>query len=107
MSIRLDKPWRPLSEMDALGGHLGVFQLADEAGEMLYIGCADARCLFGLRGAVADATATVAEAVSFRVEINTAYRTRYQELLMTYIADHGNLPPANPPEAALGRLSPA
>jgi len=42
-----------------------------------------------------------------RYEVNTAYLTRYQELLMTHRADHGALPPGNAEEKLrLGRLSP-
>ena len=107
MPVRLDKPWQPLAEAPALGGQLGAFELADANGEVLYIGCADGRSRFGLRSAVQDAGSSVPGAVQFRVEITTAYRTRYQELLMVHVADHGALPEFNPPEPTLGKLSPA
>ena len=105
MSIRLEKPWRPRAEALQLSGQVGVFQLADHDGQVLYIGVADARSLFGLRSAVADAFNRLASAVQFRVESTSAYHTRYRELLMIHVADHGVLPPANP-KIALGRLHP-
>ena len=105
MSIRLDKPWRPRAEVVHLPGQLGVFQLADTSGAICFIGVADARSLFGLRSAVQAAFEQVPEASSFRIESTSAYHTRYRELLMIHVADHGALPPANPP-IVLGRLHP-
>ena len=42
MAVRLDKPWRALTaeNVEAVGGHLGVYQLADAATRILYIGVA-------------------------------------------------------------------
>lgn len=105
MALRLDKPWRTRDEAGRLPGQLGVFELADATGNVLFIGVADARSLFGLRSAVADAFAAVAGAVQFRVESTSSYHTRYRELLMVYQADHGTLPVANAP-MRLGRLHP-
>ena len=88
MAVRLQKAWIPLDE-DGLRGvkcQLGVYQLANEAGEVQFIGCADARSLFGLKG---ELEARVGEAAQFRYEVNTAYHTRYRELLMVHIADYG------------------
>jgi hypothetical protein len=100
--LRLDKPWRPLSAEEAarLPGQLGVYQVADAAGAILYIGQAGSELQreFKERG----------EGHQFRVEVNMQYRTRWFELLMVHKADHGSLPPdnaKNPPP--LGRLSPA
>ena len=47
MAVRLDKPWQPLNAgaVALIAGHLGVYQLADAAGEIVYIGVADARSL--------------------------------------------------------------
>ncbi len=108
MAVRLDKPWQLLDELTPrdLPGQLGVFELANDRGEVLYIGAADPRDAFGLRSAISDARRKVAGARRCRWEINTAYRTRHRELLMVHVADHGRLPPANPP-IELGRLSPA
>ena len=49
-----------------------------------------------------------AGAARFRTEVNQQYTTRYQELLMLHVADHGALPVVNQadPPPRLGRLSP-
>ncbi len=126
MSIRITKPWLPLvpEEVSLLGGQMGVYQLGDEAGNVIYIGVAGGRSLFGLRGemethlAALDHTASNTESSTensaapgalFRVEITSAYRTRQLELLMVHQADHGTLPIHNdgPETYRLGRLSPA
>ena len=107
MGIRLDKPWRSLDAAADLPGQLGVYQLADDAGDVLFIGYAGGRSPFGLRGEVGGARARVPAATCYRVEITTAYLTRYQELLMLHQADHGCLPANNEPHPGLGRLSPS
>lgn len=115
MAIRMDKPWRPLDEASVrtLSGQLGVYQIAGPDGEVLCIGFAGGRSLFGLRG---ELQAELARrdphgrgGLKFRVEVNTAYQTRYRELLMVHHADHGALPPDNRenPPPGLGRMSPA
>jgi len=111
MAVRMTKPWRPLTEAEAkrLSGNLGVYQLADAAGEIVYIGVAGGLSLFGLRGEVlAKAAAPPSGASQFRIEINTAYRTRHGELLAAFMHDHGRLPAGNDDvdPARLGRLSP-
>jgi hypothetical protein len=111
MAIRLDKAWTALDDVDLrrLPGQLGVYQLADAAGEILYIGAAGGRSLFGLRGEIEQARANPpAGATQFRYEVTMAYRTRHLELLMVFKADHGRLPSANTDvdESRLGRLSP-
>lgn len=111
MTIRMTKCWQPLTagEVRALTGQLGVYELADAAGTVVFIGMAGGRSLFGLRGEVEKALASPpAGASQFRVEVNQQYLTRHQELLMLYVADHGALPVANrdAPPARLGRLSP-
>lgn len=107
MGIRLDKPWQPLeaSSLERIGGQLGVYQLADDTGRILYIGAASAHSLQGLRG---ELQARVGTAARFRIEITTAYWTRRQELLMAHMADHGRYPEQNTENdiRGLGRLSP-
>ena len=108
--LRLDKPWRPLSAEEAarLPGQLGVYQVADAAGTILYIGQAGARSAFGLRSELQRELQDRGTGHQFRVEVNMQYRTRWFELLMVHKADHGSLPAdnaRNPPP--LGRLSPA
>ena len=111
MAIRMEKPWLPLDQANVapLPGQLGVFQLADAASNVVAIGYAGGRSLFGLRGVLQDHLgAPPAGAVQFRYEINMQYLTRYRELLMLHVADHGELPLVNreDPPANLGRLSP-
>lgn len=112
MPVRMDKPWAPLNEesLKIIAAHLGVYQLANDAGEIVYIGVADARTLFGLKGELRKAIAEPpAGASQFRVEVNMAYRTRHAELLQAFQHDHGNLPVGNTDvdPRMLGRLRPA
>lgn len=112
MAIRMTKPWKPLDAVTVmpLPGQLGVYQLADATGEIVAVGYAGGRSLFGLRGVLEDVLASPPHgATQFRVEVTTQYLTRYRELLMVHMADHGALPPGNRenPPINLGRLSPA
>lgn len=109
MAIRLEKPWTALDAeaLRRLPGQLGVFELADGEGRVLAIGFAGGHALFGLRSAVAEGARRHPEARRFRVEITMQYQSRYRELLMLHVADHGELPPGNRGEPiTLGRLSP-
>ena len=111
MSIRMEKPWIELAHeaVRALPGQLGVYQLADAEGRVVYIGFAGGRSLFGLRSELERALEErPAGAVCFRTEVNQQYMSRYHELLMLHVADHGSLPAVNAadPPVRLGRLSP-
>jgi hypothetical protein len=111
MAVRMTKHWRPLiaDEVAGLAGHLGVYQLGNAAGDIVQIGCADARTRFGLRGVLQDALAEPPlDATCFRTESTMAYRTRYMELLQVYLHDHAALPPGNQELdlASLGVLRP-
>src|SRR5262249_41368871 len=103
-----DKPWRPLEarEIDAVPGQLGVFELATDDGNVLLIGRADARSLFGLRSAIAREAKRCERATRFRYEVTTAYHSRHLELLMAHAADYGALPACNDECGPVGRLSP-
>ena len=95
--------------VQALPGQLGVYQLADAAGHIVYIGFAGGRSLFGLRSELERALKDrPAGAARFRTEVNQQYMSRYRELLMLHVADHGSLPAVNAadPPPQLGRLSP-
>ncbi|MBS0540547.1 MAG: hypothetical protein JSR47_17415 [Proteobacteria bacterium] len=109
--LRLDKPWKPLTAEEAqrLPGQLGVYQIADAGGTVLFIGEAGARSPFGLRSEMQRQFAERGAGFQFRVEVNQQYRSRWFELLMVHKHDHGSLPPDNArnPPPVLGRLSPA
>ena len=102
----MTKPWLPLAQaVQMLRGHLGVFELGDADGKIIFIGFAGGKSRFGLKSEVAASAAGIPGAVQARYEITTAYHTRYRELLMVHKADHGVLPEANP-SIKLGTLSP-
>jgi hypothetical protein len=107
MKLQLDKPWLPLTPeaVRSLPGQLGVYQLADEAGQVVYIGYAGGRSLFGLRGEVEKHLGD-GRVRSFRAEVNQQYQTRWRELLMLHRAQHDVTPELNIPESlpTLGRL---
>jgi len=106
MGVRLDKPWLEISQVPrTLKGHLGVFQIADAQQQVIYIGYAGGKSQFGLKGAVAAAVAELDTAAYFRHEITSSYMSRFRELMMVHIHDHGGPPLANPP-IKLGKLSP-
>jgi hypothetical protein len=111
VAIRMSKPWSALTPeaVRAVPGQLGVYQLADANERVVCIGFAGGRSLFGLRGELQGTLAQPPFAAAlFRYEVNQQYTTRFNELLMLHLADHGVLPPANraAPPARLGRLSP-
>lgn len=110
MPVLLTKPWRPLTaeEISRVQGQLGVYELGDDAGEVLYAGYAGGRSLFGLRGELErHLREGTGGATQFRIEVNTQYTSRWKELLMAHIAADGEVPPLNREERlpSLGRLS--
>ncbi len=110
MGIAMSRRWALLSAegLAPVTGHMGVYQLGDAAGEVLYIGYAGGRSLHGLRGELLRWQATPGRHTHYRIEVNTAYLTRWLELLMEHRARVGALPVNNPTEDnnRLGRLSP-
>ena len=111
LRLRLDKAWQPLTAETAkrLPGQLGVYQVADANGTIVYIGQAGARSPFGLRSELQRECQDRGTGHQFRFEVNQQYRSRWFELLMVHQADHGSLPADNAknPPPALGRLSPS
>ena len=109
MAVRLDKAWTALTaeNLQPVKGQLGVYQLGSETEGVTFIGVADARSLFGLKGEL-NRCLEEGRGPSFRLEVTTAYSTRYRELLMVHFADHGEYPRDNDPATLprLGRLSP-
>ncbi|MFP6807231.1 MAG: hypothetical protein VB957_08620 [Pseudomonadales bacterium] len=114
MPVRLNKPWLPLNpeSLHLVKGQLGVFELGSDDDGVTFIGCADARSLFGLKGELQNHLDQIhldkKNATHFRIEITSAYQTRYRELLMVHYADHGSYPRDNDESELprLGRLSP-
>jgi len=106
-SVRLQAPWEELTAaaVARVGGRMGVYEIADESGQVLAIGFAGGRSPFGLAGELRRHLGTAAR---FRCEVTTSYLSRYRELLMVHHHDHGRLPPGNDEDPrSLGRLSPA
>ena len=115
--IRIRGEWQPLDEehVAEVGGHMGVYELSrSERRAVVFIGYAGGRSVFGLRGELRDrlAQSRMAATVWFRCEITTTYLSRYKELLMVHVADHGSIPIENDrgdpdprtPEPELGGL---
>ena len=105
MNLHLDKPWLELTpeRVRALPGQMGVFQLGDGAGSVVFIGFAGGKSLFGLRS---ELEKRMGAAPKFRYEVNNQYQTRWRELLMLHEADHGAVPALNQREGLpkLGKL---
>ncbi len=108
MSVRLNKPWIPLTaeNLKMVKGQLGVYELGSREEGVTFIGYAGGRSLFGLKG---ELESRLGQQTCFRIEVTSAYQTRYRELLMVHRADHGRYPRDNDVSALprLGRLSPA
>jgi hypothetical protein len=105
----MNKAWTPLTPADVarLGAHMGVFEIRDSSNQVVSIGYAGGKSLFGLRGELKRELARLGSGHSFRCEVNTQYLTRYKELLMVHKADCGELPRDNRDSAPrLGRLWP-
>ena len=103
MGIR--KPWivGSAEAIRSVPAVLGVYEIADRDGSLLYIGQAGGREPFGLRSRLAlhfggaDANPVLRErAHSFRWESNQQYTTKRLEMLMQYQRDERvDWPPGN------------
>lgn len=112
MSIRLNKPFQPLTpeNLQHVHAYLGVYHLAESDGQIFYIGYAGGRSLFGLNSELRrEMQARADRPALFRYEVNAQYTSRHEELLMLHAADYGELPERNQQELKhkLGRLTPA
>ena len=96
----INKAWRQLDDETIAGlpAQLGVYEIADSNGAVLCIGFAGGRHPFGLRTALEQemqrlgAAAAQPAAAQFRFELTSNYRSRWNELLMVYMAQFGELP---------------
>src|SRR5579872_1689647 len=107
--IRMHGEWRQLEpeSIAQVGGHMGVYELSSPKGDVIFVGYAGGRSVFGLRGELeAKRAANAARDTWFRCEVTTAYLSRYKEVLMVHLADHGSLPVENDAGETVGRLSP-
>lgn len=105
VGIRMDKPWLDLSAetIDALPAQLGVYQIADGDGQVTKIGYAGGLEQFGIQTALHRELE--AGGARFRTELTSGYMTRWEELLMVHLHDHGELPAGNAThDQKLGRL---
>ena len=102
--VSIRKPWIAASDdaICAVPAVVGVYEIADTEGALLYIGQAGGREPFGLRSRLAahfggDANPVLRErAHSFRWEANQQYTTRRLEMLMQFQRDQAaDWPPAN------------
>jgi hypothetical protein len=99
----LAKPWQTWDPalLKKIPGTLGVFEIGDANGVVLYVGMAGGRTRFGLRERIADCfTGKVAPSLAvsarlYRHEVNMMYTTRWIELLERHQHQHGALPAAN------------
>ena len=102
--MALKKPWVDYEQASAgrLPGALGVYEIGDSDGNVLYVGFAGGKSRFGLRGeiiarfaAVPPNGMVVGQARKFRYEVNMMYMTRFVELLEKHQESTGVLPSAN------------
>jgi hypothetical protein len=100
----INKPWMECARLDpkALPGTVGVYELGDAGGAVIYIGYAGGRSITGLRGVVvshrgSEETNPIIRSrlTSVRYEVTTSYLTRHLELLSRYREAHGALPEGN------------
>ena len=70
----------------------GVFELGDAAGEVVYIGFAGGKTLFGIREEI---TARLPVGGRYRYEVNMMYMTRFVELLEMHQDATGRIPKGN------------
>ena len=108
MATRMTKPLLDLTAeaIDRLPAQLGVYEIADAEGRTIVIGYAGGLEPFGFQTALRREIERPG-AAQFRLEYTSGYLTRWEELLMVYVADHGQLPPGNTEITKIGRLSPA
>src|SRR5437763_10295101 len=108
--VRITKPWQDLTAENVakLRGHLGIYQLAATDGEIVLIAYAGGRSRFGLAGELRRHLEAEGGPLRFRTEVTMGYWSRYKELLMTHLHDHGRLPVGNTEDPArVGRIDPS
>ena len=106
MTTSLEKPWIPSERLnEVLAGHMGVFQLANDNDQIIFIGFAGGKSPGGLKHEVTKMLARSPDAESFRYEITTSYWSRFKELMALHWAEHKSYPQLNN-RTQVGRISP-
>jgi len=102
--------WGP--EAHRLSGSNGIYEIADEAGRLLYVGYAGSRARYGLRGKLMEHFSDRElnpeirdKARFFRYEVTSSYLSRWTEVIGRY-NQLGRLPPANEKTGELPRRMP-
>jgi hypothetical protein len=107
----MDKAWIDMTDESVarMPGCTGVYQIANAGGEVLDIGYAGGRSLFGLRSELADQLAALGSGRKFRYEVTAQYMSRFLELVNIAYADNGELPPLLTQRGvrATGRIKPS
>jgi len=109
-------PWDPTIDFRKLPGAMGIYEIGNEAGDVLYIGKAGGRSPFGIRGELFRTFASPAEMEDknwthpqmgqkwpatdesvhfYRYEVNHQYYGRWVEALLAHHAEFSQLPPGN------------
>ena len=103
MALEIRREWKALeaAAVNAVPAQLGVYEIADASGKVLFIGCAGGRSLFGLRGELQRELERRGAGFRFRWEATSTYFSRRDELQMVHLAAHGAFPPENPPRPGL------
>lgn len=100
----LNKPWTDYDPATArkLPGALGVYEIGDSEGNVLYVGFAGGKSRYGLRGEImarfdpaSHQGALASQARKHRYEVNMMYMTRFVELLEKHEDALGVLPAGN------------
>jgi hypothetical protein len=111
MSRGIRKPWIAATPEAIAEAPVstGVYELRDEAGEVLDIAYAGTREPFGLSSGIAAAVAEIGRAdLWFRFEQHVQYQSRYVELVLNHRALHDGQEPARVaarPIHVVGRIS--
>ena len=111
MSALITKPWLAVTAetLAAIPPTTGVFELRLSDGDVVDIGYAGGRELFGLRSSITAATKNAdRSALQMRYETHVQYLSRYVELVLAHRATHNGTVPEivdRRPIAVRGRLS--
>ena len=106
--LAISQPWNDLTAeaAAAVPAQLGVYEIGDDDGTVVRIGYAGGREPFGMRSAL-ETERSAGIGTRFRCEMTHGYLSRWEELLMLHLAEHGRLPVGNGDRLhPVGRLRP-